>query len=699
MITIMKNRQGWKEVAFLWVLWLATGLMGACSDGDKEVVLLPEDGNSSLTGKGWDGETYIRPGDGHECKLKDEEGQKILHIGSPEQLAWCMKNGYPSGYTVLHICRDLDMGGHVWDGVADIPQGMIVTGINSVDDTPHCILNVRLQGTAPGLFGNSADIQVMGLKLQHIKMDSQAEAAGILVGQVKGPSLFHRVTVTDCTVQAQGVAGGMVGQIGRIKPGNRSEKVLTAFVECQVNHTTVSGTGYEGGFVGRMDGYDPGEMLSFDSGCSAVGTTTDDDWSDYRSDNQSAFLPPIPERYDGWLGGESYRRGVVLFDGIRLVPKWDGRSFVDPMMADRLWDGANITEGEHRYVVYSPYDLAGVRQVTDSPMAVYLKTDVDMAGQGVDGLYQVPHCFGQSGRDSDDDRVFQPFNRVCLLDGANGENNFSIYNLCIRRMEERLGAFILSAGDGDVHRNVNFVRCQTVTVHRPVSEDAKAYGAGVVADVNGSYTMQNIHAEGCRVFALQKIGVLAGRMYGNMTMTGNSVTDCYIENYECPISERFSSGEKTVSGWTVEVYTDFYPQGEVGGMIGFIHGSAALDGCRVNGTRIHAYGQDDRMAEVRGDAIACWGIATLGYYKVPGRHVATLVGDIRATGPVTIDGCGVDDKTVCTARQDRHGQTGGFIGRAYYIKFVDTEGSVTVDGRPLTVADCNKNTQWGDNAG
>ena len=205
--------------------------------------------------------------------------------------------------------------------------------------------------------------------------------------------------------------------------------------------------------------------------------------------------------------------------------------------------------------------------------------------------------------------------------------------------------------------------------------------------------MENVHAYDCKVFALQKIGTLGARISGTSTLKNNSVNNCYVENYECNISERFTSGKKMISRWTVEVYADFYPNGEVGGMYGFIQGSSTLTNCKVNATTIYAFGQDDKMATIDGSTLAKLGIAALGYYKVPGRHVSTMIGNIRATGTVTLTGCSVDANTKCTNRHDKHNNTYNFIGQAYIVKFVDSEGSVTVDGTKLTLADCNKNTE------
>ena len=121
-----------------------------------------------------------------------------------------------------------------------------------------------------------------------------------------------------------------------------------------------------------------------------------------------------------------------------------------------------------------------------------------------------------------------------------------------------------------------------------------------------------------------------------------------------------------------------------------------MNNCHVNNTTIHALGQDDKSATIQGEGIlgylAAKTLQGAGYYLVPGRHVSTMIGNIRATGTVTLTGCSVDANTKCTNRHDKHNNTYNYIGQAYIVKFLDSEGSVTVDGTKLTLADCNKNT-------
>ena len=85
---------------------------------------------------------------------------------------------------------------------------------------------------------------------------------------------------------------------------------------------------------------------------------------------------------------------------------------------------------------------------------------------------------------------------------------------------------------------------------------------------------------------------------------------------------------------------------------------------------------------------------TMGFYLVPGRHVSTMIGDIRTMSGETIriSNCSVDASTKCTAEQYKHNSSFPYIGQAYYIQFSDTEGQVIVEGKTLTLADGNKKT-------
>lgn len=625
-----------------------------------------------------------------------------IHIETPEQMAAFLLEGPVEGAKV-HVCLDINMGGlpqKYHEAIAartftdlTLYGGALESG-NPVEGGQHMISNF----TAPAFLANATGLTVSDLVLDNFKVEGNGHV-GTLVNTLKGSSTFTNVTVSNSSATTgNGAAGGVVGYIVRNTPTSRSESVSVSFDNCDLSGVTAAGSLTDGKFVGRLSGYDNGEVVTFTTTCSAEGGNSSS-MSKYVSSNLACWLTDAERSaFNGWIGDEVYYRGKVSYGETRVAVKWDGTTTIEPLLANATYD-AGTTAGTNRFVVYSAFDLAGVRKKTASPAAIYLKADVDMNGQGADGKFNVPSNFTQSASTSTDDNVFDPFSYVTTLDGSrDASTNNSIYNLSIAQIEQERAAFVLYASGTTVHKNINFRNCQTVAVHKPVETDAKAYGAILVSNVDATYTMENVHAYDCKVFALQKVGTLGARISGTSTLKNNSVNNCYVENYECTISERFESGSKTMAGITIKnVYADFYPHGEVGGMYGFIQGSSTLTGCKVNGTTINAFGQDDKDAKIQGSGIlgylAAGALQGLGYYLVPGRHVSTLIGNIRATGTVTLTGCTVDANTQCTKRHDKHNSTYHFIGQAYIVKFLDSEGSVTVDGNKLTLADCNRNTK------
>ena len=632
-----------------------------CNDMTIAQTVVPATGISV-----WNGKAYTQP---------KTDGDYLV-INFADELAWVMKNQNLCGKTKVKINYNIDM--------ANNTLSALPTGITVFEGNGKYIKNLVINGT--GLFGDSNGINVSKLTLDNVKVNATA-SAGVIVGSLKGTSLFVNCTVKNSSVvTTNGYAGGFVGYIVRKTETDRAQTLDVSIKDSNIDNTVINANFAEGKFVGALSGYDNKETLSFTN--AKANTSVKDYASKYIKANQSVFLDAVSDSINGFVGTEKYFRGIVTFDGKRFVPKWDGTS-VEPLLANKTYDG--VTAGTNIYVVYSPYDLAGIRAKTAAPVAIYFKSDVDMNGQGADGKFNVPDVFTKSKNTSKDDINFTPFSTVATLDGE----NHTIYNMAISELEKNTGAFILTASGTTVHKNINFNNCQTVSTHKVVSTDAKAYGAILVATASGSkYTMENVTATNCKVFALQKVGTLAGGLLAtNNVIKNNTVTNCYIENYECKISETFDSGKKYIddSRW-IRVKATFYPQGEVGGMFGFVMNSATISDCKVVGTKIYAYGQDDQMAEVDGSRLGKLFLSLGGYYKVPGRHVSTFIGDIRATGTVKITNCTVDSTSKCTNRWDKHNSTYKNIGQAYYVFKLDNAGSVTVDGTKLTLADCSSDT-------
>lgn len=641
--------------------------------------------------RAWDGVTFTAP---KTVPDKCSVTGYALHVESPDQLAHLLKNGTQA--TTIHICADMDMGGHALSTVANLPEGTTISGLNADGERKHVIFNLQLNNVS-GLFGGVANnLKINNLEIGGVTLNSNSvNNTGILLGKATGTLEMTNVTVDGCTVNGSRNVGGMVGYIdgNAVFAGCVSRNVTTT---ASGDPATVSAyTDYKttGAIVGVFKGNTAEETLTFDAGCSVEGYTTGA--GAYVAENQSCWVADgeetwsgTPEvKYDNALGNEEFCRGTVNYGAVRIVPHWDGIRRVAPI--GTAADGTVST-----CEIWSPFDLAYLqgRALT----TVTFKSDVDMDGKGNDGAYNVPDVFKQSAYVSTDDKVYQPITSITNLDGKMSDTeNYAIYNLCISRLNCETGnAFISTADHNTTHKNLNLVGCQTVATHREVTTDAKAYGAIFVSTFDATnYVMDNIHAVDCKVFALQKIGTLASRVSGSTTLKNCSVTGCYIENYECKISERFDSGQRDVAGYSVRIYADYYPHGEVGGMFGFVQGSATISDCNVNNTIVHAYGQDDKMGTVEGNTIAKIGIAMIGYFLVPGRHVSTFIGDVRATGAITIDRCNVDSQTKCTNRFDSHNKTYTSLGQCYYIFVLDNGGSVKVDGKSLTLANCNRYTK------
>ena len=600
-------------------------------------------------------------------------GPEGIKISTPEQLEAFLLEGAEEE-SIAVIAADIDMTGRSLSPVAF--KSLELNGNNKT-----------ISGLTFSLFDEVTNLKVNNLTIADAAIKGNSHV-GALVNTLKGAGTFTNVKVTDSSVSTTGGAvGGIVGYISKSTEKSRKEECSVLFDGCEVNGVTVTGSASEGKFVGLLCGYDNKETVDF-TGCSATSVTVADYASVYTSSNQSAWLESLDSKYDGWLGHETYRRGVVKFDGTRLVPRWDGTTVT--AKADLL-----LYNGEaNKYEVYSPFDLAGVRNATASPAALYLMENVDMFGQGVDGTYNVPSNWTQSACASEDDKYFKSFSTITYLDG----NGKGIYNMNIntQKVSSSLyyGGFIQSTSGTTTHKNINFHNCCVVVPLVVYNNEDKGSAGMLVSNIAGnSYIMDNVNTVGCKIFALQKVGGLAARVAAtSATITNCSVNNCYIENYQCKDhQENFS---KTASGVTLSA--SFYSYGEIGGMFGFVEQNVTIDNCKVSKTKVYAFGQDDVTANMSGSGItgklAVVALKGLGYYKVPGRHVGTFIGNIRTTasggGTITMTNISVDSETKCTNRADTHNNKCTTVGRAYFLAYGDDEGTVNYNGTKLKLMDC-----------
>lgn len=583
----------------------------------------------------WDGVSKSQP---------TTDAQNRYIIDDAADIAWLCENGLGLNANSSFLqTKDIDMSDKTIASIK-LPVGSTYDGGGKT-----------IKNFANSLFGDATSLIVKDLTVENITVSGSTHI-GTLVNTLKGSSSFTNVSVTNASATTtSGVAGGMVGYIIRTTEKDRNETLNVSFTGCKLNSVSVSGSASEGKFVGLLSGYDSNESLSFDAECDATEVSVSDYTSVYTKANNSAWVNgDVTNKYDGWLGHETYRRAKVTFGGVRMAPRWDGTTAT--AKADLL-----LYNGEsNKYEVHSPFDLAGVRNATASPAALYLMENVDMYGQGADGKFFVHEKFTQSKNASTDDNNFSAFSSIALLEG----NNNGIYNLALNANGSDRYAFILSGNNGDVHQNISFYDCCTVVPHVVKSNEDNSYGATVVLSVSGAtYKMDNIHAYRCKVFALQKTGIIAGRLVSATMATINncSVNDCYIENYNCEEhQEDFGYGVK------------FYSPGEVGGLIGFVENFATISNCHVKGTTIYAFGQNDQKV----------------YYVVtiPGRHVGQFIGDIRTSDDekdkIVLTNCTVDSNTKCTNRWDKHSKC-NMIGRVYYVSLLDSKGTVTLDGKSI----------------
>ena len=658
-------------------------------------------GSDLVVDAGWGGNYSLLPA---------AAGDGWIHITEAEQLATLLRDGYDNSENEIngiHLCASFNMGGKeitptetatfknvIIDGAAYSvnPTYNLDTPIdeNRITEGGGIYELKGLNISGKGVFNSTDTFTARYIKFTNVTVNSAAEAGGV-VGTATGSLTLTNITVSDGTVTGANKVGGLVGYI------DSATGTTATLTDCS-SSATVNATAKAGALVGWFNGYDESETLNFID-CSTTSESTFT--TPFCGDEQACFNTndlALSTYEQHLLGGEEYCRGTINYGYVdgdgnltseRFFYRWDGVRKVTP-----------LTENSSTSI-YSPYDLADCQGKSITSMTFY--NDVDMGGQGIDGKFYIPTEFTQSAQDSDDDRPFSPISTVKTLNGAKSStDNYTIYNLYIKRLNSGTSnAFIQTANGTTTHKNLNFNNCCTVATHKEVTTDAKAYGAIVCCNIDATYTMENVHATECKVFALQKVGTLAARVAGTSTLQNCTVNNCYVENYKCMIPELFESGPKEMAGFKVDnVTANFFPYGEIGGMFGFIQGSSTLKSCKVRGTTIFAYGQNDTKADVKTSGwqgmIVQIGISALGLYYVPGRHVGTLIGDIRATGTITLTDCDADSESKCTNRWDKHCWKSGsthktydYIGQCYIVKFLDSEGSVTVDSTSLTINKCS----------
>lgn len=593
------------------------------------------------TMQAWDGVTFTDPARADKeptctvtlTDMPRAEG-KVLHIETPDELAYILKEGVPTGYTHVHICNNLNMGGHDCGNLqgevksftpANLPAGTLVSGIAKDGTSVFTISNITMNGNgATGLFGDTQELTVKSLAFDNIQManTSATGGVGLLTGTTKGNLAVQNVTVSNSSVSASaGKAGGLVGYIRRIKETTasdvRTETLQADFTGCTLTSTSVSGA-VSGKLVGELSGYDNGEVLNF-TNCSAT-TVTGITSTDFCNARKSCFIETSLTE-DHLLGRETYCRGKVNFDGNRFIPKWDGvRKDIVPLVENNI------------NMIYSPYDVAYYQK--GKPTSVTFKENVDLGSH-----------------------LFAPIYSIKTLDGGSK----TVYNLKVS-LEKHDGvgaAFIQTVPSGVVvsHKNITLVGADVKNVHDTslypayaVTNDGgagNAYGGIFISKANSctSYTIDNVHVKDSKLYAVCKMGGVIGQSVSTkLYMSNCSVDNCTIQNYRPNVPNYYVLGDDktpwtTRAGFYVNLLQWWYTNGEAGGLIGFLQDyDADIDNCSVTNCKINCVGQPDKnvIANVYSNSQfnskTPWStsvkVSAKGQTTIAGRHVNQFIGDV-----------------------------------------------------------------------
>ena len=489
------------------------------------------------------------------------------------------------------------------------------------------------------LFGSAnGTLEVSNVAVYNSSVMAPCKVGGMIGTFVDSTASFDGCSVNQTSVTAtylkgiSGWCGGFIGYIGRTNEKSRDKVVSVEFTNCKVDGGVVSGhmeadTRYSGKFLGTVNGYDYRECVTL------VGCTATPEFS---------LADAVSYTEDDMIGGDKYGMAAVSVDG-KAPAVWDGITTKEPGRSTAAYDGV-----DGAYLVLDAAELAWFqgKTVTDN---ILIRRDINLGGQ-----------------------LFAPIHMAQYIDGqkANGENA-CISGLKVVRTncgKEDGGAFIRQASGTTVHKNITFRKADIRATHDESADHGNAYCATLCGNMTGTYTMENVHAYDGKLYGVNKMGGLLGRVYATATIENCSVSGYYIENYQVDKPEDFGNELIPVI---------FYPQGEVGGMIGFIQGDATVSNCHVYNTEINAFGQNDK---------------NMIFMVVPGRHVGTVIGDIRVGNSntafnIVINDTSSDTETENLTKQHRLDQHSGatFVGKCYYAQTSDQKGTVTVDGKSVTI--------------
>ena len=600
-----------------------------------------------MLASGWDGSTLVEP-----MTIDDD----WLVLNEVEELAWVLHNEDTKGKNKIRITTDMDMGGHV---VNPFP-----IQVSDFDGNNKSISNVVVNGNSLFTIDKALSIHDLNVDTITVGGDTTTGHVGVLLDEVKlddGDNVtYSNVSIRNARVNTtNGAAGGLIGYIGRADETNRDVTYSVTIDNCQLTDVTAAGSLSEGHLVGLFSGYDSGETLIIKDNCTVDNATTrvDDYVSHYTAAQQSCWLEAVDSKYDAMLGDEVYHRGTVYFGDKLFVPKWDGKTKVEPLTED----GSTS--------IYSAFDLAYLQQTVVrsgtyphtytwsnriNHNSVTFKSDVDLGGVCENCRNNNCICTkaGKGTCDCTECRKFTPIYSIKTLEG----NNHTVYNLHVDMIHDGShgAGFMQTTVDGSNHRNLNLVGANIKTDHDrkiPIcTYGQKDNGSGngyagtfVAATGGGTYTVSNIHVSSGKVSGVCKIGGLIGRATcATLNMSNCTVDNHIVENYEANRPNYYPiemSKKVIITNYTIACLGWWYTQGECGGLIGFVQCSQKADiiNCSVTNTQLNCFGQENKtvvanvirssrytgIKEDSNDQITAQGTTLIA-----GRHVNQFIGDV-----------------------------------------------------------------------
>ena len=505
----------------------------------------------------------------------------------------------------------------------------------------------NLNGTG-ALIGNAEGT----LYVSDVNIESCEVFAPCKVGGLAGSLLDVNATFNECrvidtdvsTLYVKGVSGwcgGFIGFAGRVEEKNTASAISVIAEDCSVSGGNVrahmeSSTRYSGTFLGTLNGYDYNEIIDIRN-CQVSTTFVGLD------SNASSYVSIYPDRK---VGGHKYMNGYVCFDGVNYAKPWDGTTKTPPKFADGT------------YRVYTGEELAWFQgmKVTDK---IQICNDIDLGGHVFEPLYSATYIDGKKS------------------DGKNSE----IRNLKVVREncgKEDGGAFIRQASGTTVHMNITFRGADVKALHDPSADHGNAYCATLCGNIVGSYTMENVHAYGGKLYGVNKMGGLLGRLAAETSTIKNcSVTGCEIKNYEVNDKPEDFAKIATDKGLYCSECV-FYPHGEIGGLIGFLSSNSTISDCSVVNTVIDAKGQVAKSLRIGLNSLLAINVT------IAGRYVNDFIGNIRTAHEETVTISNVKtDGNSYEGDSWKHSVACPIVGGIYYVPVLDDKGSVTYNGQTM----------------